>query len=142
MANEHRAIVYPDLAQAIAFHKALMGLLGRTHLGEVSQRDLSLVLSRMSEIIRDGEGDVFWIAAEFLFDCVRNQPFGPGSKQTAVALTLAFLLRNGIFIAPPEEEEILGVVQAVADGAAYVAMVEEWLRQCARPVPASMMRPG
>ena len=142
MASERSPIIFPDVPQAIAFHKELMERLGRTDAAEVDRQAPTAVLGRMNEIIKSGEGDLFWVAAEFFFDSVRTQPFGSGSNQTAVALMLAFLLRNGIFIAPPDEEEIMGLVQAVADGAVYIAMVEEWLRQCARPASSFVARSG
>ena len=63
---------------------------------------------------------------------IRDKPFGKGNTQTGIALTLAFLLRNGAMVVAPEEE-IAGVGLGIAQGEVYAGMVEMWLRDSVRP---------
>ena len=78
-------------------------------------------------------GDIVTIASFLLFGLVKDQPFGGRSTRTGLALTLAFLLRNGAAVAAPDEE-LAGVAIGIAAGEVYAGMVEMWLRDSARPI--------
>jgi prophage maintenance system killer protein len=73
------------------------------------------------------------LAAFLLFGLIRDKPFGTANTQTALALMLAFLVRNGAVVDAPDEE-LAGVCIGVAQGEVYAGMVEMWLRDCARPL--------
>ena len=59
---------------------------------------------------------------------VRDAPFGKGSTETGLALTLAFLMRHGVMI-DAEDEEIAGISLGMADGQVFAGMVEMWMRE-------------
>ena len=125
-------VVVPDYEQAIAFHDLLMQRLGIEEPGPVNDAVLKRTLDRFHAMVQSRERDIFWVSAFLMFELIRGNVFGKGSAQTGVALPFAFLYRNGIMITPSDETEVTGVAFGIKDGAVYVAMVEEWLRQCAR----------
>jgi hypothetical protein len=53
---------------------------------------------------------------------IRDKPFGTANTQTALALMLAFLVRNGAMVDAPDEE-LAGVCIGVAQGEVYAGMV-------------------
>ena len=126
-----RGIAYPDFEQAVAFHAALVQRLGVTDWGPINESKLRSALERAKMSVEQ-RGDLIAAAAFLLFGLVRDQPFGKGSVEAGLALTLAFLLRHGCAIEAPDEE-IAGLSLAVADGEAYAGIVEQWMREYAAP---------
>lgn len=100
--------------------------------GTPTESRLRASLDRAQSVAQQQRGDIVTLAAFLLFGLVRDQPFGNGSTQTGVALTLAFLARNGIAVAAPQEE-IAGVGLGIAQGEVFVGMVDMWLRDSVRP---------
>lgn len=133
--NERRGpgLVYPEFEQAVAFHNALQQRLGVESAGAVDEPRLRSTLERARQVVEQQRGDIVTIASFLLFGLVKDQAFGPGSTRTGLALTLAFLLRNGVAVMAPEEE-LAGVVIGIAQGEVYAGMVEMWLRDSARPI--------
>jgi prophage maintenance system killer protein len=123
---------FPDVPQAIAFHQLLMQRLGIGDLDSPDENRLRSTLDRAHSTVQHQRGDVVTLASFLLFGLIRDKPFGKGSTQTGIALTLAFLLRNGVVVVAPEEE-IAGVGVGIASGEVYAGMVEMWLRDSARP---------
>jgi prophage maintenance system killer protein len=131
--TEHRgSFPFPDVPQAIAFHQLLMERLGIGELEAADENRLRSTLDRAHSTVQHQRGDVVTLASFLLFGLIRDKPFGKGSTQTGIALTLAFLLRNGVVVVAPEEE-IAGVGLGIAAGEVYAGMVEMWLRDSARP---------
>lgn len=131
MTEGRRPFVYPELDQAVAFHKALMNKVGRKSTDEVDEAKLKSTLER-SMAVAQGRGDILTLAAFLMYGLIRDEPFGAGSAQTGMALTLAFLLRNGVAVMAPDDE-IAGVAIGIGRGEVFVGMVEMWLRESARP---------
>jgi prophage maintenance system killer protein len=127
-----RSFPFPDVAQAVAFHRTLMTRLGIGELDDPDEGRLRSTLDRAHSTVEHQRGDVVTLASFLLFGLIRDKPFGKGSTQTGIALTLAFLLRNGVAVVAPEEE-IAGVGLGIAQGEVYAGMVEMWLRDSARP---------
>jgi prophage maintenance system killer protein len=127
-----RSFPYPDAVQAIAFHEALMQRLGITDLDVPDEAKVRSSLERAAGTVQHQRGDIVTLASFLLFGLIRDKPFGKGSTQTGLALTLAVLLRNGVAVVAPEEE-IAGVGLGIASGEVYAGIVEMWLRDSARP---------
>ena len=128
------AFAYPDVDQTVAFHAALLERLALGEPGEVDRNRLKSTLDRAINAARDQKGDILWLASYLMFELVRGKPFAKANTQTGVALTLAFLQRNGIMVTVPDEE-IAGVGVAITSGGIYVAMLEMWLRDSVRRPP-------
>lgn len=134
MRSDRRpSLVYPDYDQAVAFHRALMRRLNIQDSDIPSEPRLRSELERAQEVVQQQRGDIITIAAFLLFGLIRAQAFGAGSTETGLALTLAFLLRNGVEVVA-QPEEIAGVGLGIAQGEVYAGMVEMWLRDSVRPV--------
>ena len=131
MTEGRRPFVYPELDQAVAFHKAFMSKLGLQSSQEVDETKLKATLER-SMAVAQGRGDILTLAAFLMYGLIRDEPFGPGSTQTGMALTLAFLLRNGVAVMAPDDE-IAGLALGIGRGEVFVGMAEMWLRESARP---------
>jgi prophage maintenance system killer protein len=133
MTERRASFPFPDVAQAVAFHQMLMQRLGVTELDAPDEAKLRSTLERAHGTVQHQRGDVVTLASFLLFGLIRDKPFGKGSTQTGMALTLAFLLRNGAAVVAPEEE-IAGVALGIAQGEVYAGMVEMWMRESARPI--------
>lgn len=83
-------------------------------------RDVSLLKSAIGAPAASfgGEylhGDLFEIAAAYLFHLVQNHPFADGNKRTGAVAALIFLDLNGVDFTAPEED-LAQVVLDVASG--------------------------
>jgi prophage maintenance system killer protein len=125
--------VYPDVDQAVRFHHALLAKLGIEAIEPVNETRLKTSLDRAKMAAEQQRGDIITLATMLLYGLIRDEPFGPASAQTGMALTLAFLLRNGVALYAPEEE-ITAVGVAVSRGELFVGMLEPWMRECARSI--------
>jgi prophage maintenance system killer protein len=90
-------------------------------------------LDRAAQMIQGGRGDIVSLASFLLFGLIRDKAFGERSAQAGVALTLAFLLRNGVAIMA-EPEEIAGLGIAIDRGEVFAGMIEMWMRETARSI--------
>ncbi len=126
-------LIYPDYDQAVAFHQALLQRLGAEPSGAIDEPRLRSTLERARQVVEQQRGDIVTIASFLLFGLIKDQAFGAGSTRTGLALTLAFLLRNGAAISAPDEE-VAGVAIGIQQGEVYAGMVEMWMRESARPL--------
>ena len=124
------AMAYPDYDQAVAFHQELAKRLGAEDWGPINEPRLKGALERARDTVQHQRGDIITIAAFMFFGLVRDAPFGKGSTETGLALTLAFLMRHGVMI-DTEDEELAGISLGVADGQVFAGMVEQWMREYA-----------
>jgi prophage maintenance system killer protein len=122
---------WPTYDQTVAFHHLLMERLGLGESGVASETKLKAALDRALQAGQGQRGDLVMLAAFILFNMAREKPFVKGNAETAVALAIAFLLRNGGVVAAPDEE-VAGVGIGVSEGGIYVGMVEQWLRDSVR----------
>jgi death-on-curing protein len=76
-------------------------------------------------------GDLYEMAAAYLFHIVQNHPFVDGNKRTGVVAALVFLALNNVVI-EAEEDDLERVVRAVAEGEAAKATVSEFFRKHAQ----------
>jgi len=126
-------LIYPELEQAVAFHHALLDRLGAEPSGAIDEARLRATLDRSRQVVEQQRGDIVTIASFLLFGLIKDKPFGAASTRTGLALTLAFLLRNGAMIDAPAEE-LAGISIGIEEGEVYAGMVEMWMREMARPV--------
>jgi death-on-curing protein len=95
-------------------------------------RDLGLLQSALSMPAagfggRFLHGDLFEMAAAYLFHIVQNHPFVDGNKRTGAVAALIFLALNGIEI-DAQEDAFEKMVRQVSEGKANKAAVAEFLR--------------
>jgi death-on-curing family protein len=132
MMSERRAgPAFPDYDQAVAFHEALMQRLGMESEGVTNEARLRGTLERAQNVAQGQRGDIVTMAAFLVFGLIRDQCFGKASVQTGLALTLAFLYRNGVALMA-EQEEIAGLGIGIAQGEVFAGMIEMWMRECIR----------
>jgi death on curing protein len=106
--------------------------------GEPGIRDLGLLQSALAMPAagfggRFVHGDLYEMAAAYLFHIVQNHPFVDGNKRTGVVAALVFLALNNVVI-EAEEEDFERVVRAAAEGQAAKATVSEFLKKHAQEV--------
>lgn len=106
-----------DLDKIHRLHQSLIERYG----GEMGVRDLGLLQSAlaMPQAGFGGEylhGDLFEMAAAYLFHIVQNHPFVDGNKRTGAAAAIVFLSINGVEI-EADEEGLVELTLAVAAGA-------------------------
>ena len=108
----------------------------RRYGGASGTRELGLVQSALGTPRAGGPAgyyhtDLYEMAAAYLYHIVRNHPFVDGNKRTGVAAALVFLQMNGIEIRVTDDE-LVGVVLAVADGTLGKSGIAEFLRRRTR----------
>ena len=73
-------------------------------------------------------GDLYEMAAAYLFHIVQNHPFLDGNKRTGAVAAIVFLFLNGIELTA-EEAEFERLVWDVARGSASKSAVADFLRE-------------
>lgn len=126
-----RSLAFPDYEQSVAFFHSLAERMGADDWGPVDEPRLRSALERAQQATQQ-RGDIVAMGAFLLFGLIRDKPFGKGSTETGLALTLAFLLRHGAGVDAPEEE-LAGISIGIAEGEVYAGMVEMWLREYSMP---------
>jgi prophage maintenance system killer protein len=126
--------VYPDVEQSLRFHQALMERLGIEITEQPNPNRLKSSLDRAMQMAQGQRGDMLSLTAFLMYGLIRDKPFGTGSTQTGMALTLAFLMRNGAMMMV-DDIEIAGVATSISRGEVFIGMLEPWLRECVRSLP-------
>ncbi len=60
-------------------------------------------------------GDIYEMAAAYLFHIIRNHPFVDGNKRTGAVAAVVFLMMNGVGL-HADEESFEAMVRSVAEG--------------------------
>jgi death-on-curing protein len=121
--------IFLTLAEILEIHRDQVNRYG----GDPGIRDLGLLQSAVAMPAagfggRFVHGDLYEMAAAYLFHIVQNHPFVDGNKRTGVVAALVFLALNGVAI-EAEEDVFERVVWAVARGEADKATVAEFFRK-------------
>ncbi len=108
--------IFLSLAEVVEIHRDQIERYG----GRPGIRDSGLLQSAVAvpQATMGGEylhGDLFEMAAAYLFHIVRNHPFVDGNKRTGAVAALVFLELNGVEITP-NENELVDMVLSVAQG--------------------------
>jgi death-on-curing protein len=106
------------------------------HGGDPGMRDITLLESAISQppATFAGDylhGDLYEMAAGYLFHIVRNHPFLDGNKRTGAVAALVFLDFHAIEISAPEGA-LFDLVIAVASGEVGKEEVADFFRRQAR----------
>lgn len=118
-----------SLGEVLEIHRDQINSYG----GDPGIRDLGLLQSALAMPAagfggRFVHGDLYEMAAAYLFHIVQNHPFVDGNKRTGVVAALIFLALNDVIIVAAEDD-FERVVRAVAEGEAAKATVSEFLRK-------------
>ncbi|HOX39598.1 MAG TPA: type II toxin-antitoxin system death-on-curing family toxin [Candidatus Brocadiia bacterium] len=118
-----------SLGDVLEIHRDQIGRYG----GGAGVRDMGLLQSalavpRSSFGGRYLHGDLFEMAAAYLFHIVNNHPFIDGNKRAGAVAAIVFLSLNGIEL-EIEEDDLASLVLSVARGEAGKDVVAEFLRQ-------------
>ena len=116
------------LQDVLLLHSAQIDQYG----GEHGVRDAGLLESAIAQpqAAFGGDflhGDLFEMAAAYLFHIVQNHPFVDGNKRTGAVAALAFLDFNGIEIDAPKGS-IYDLTMSVATGQAGKTEIAEFFR--------------
>jgi len=120
--------LFLDLDHTLRLHRSLI-----EHYGGMERiRDVGLLQSAvaMPQAAYGGEylhGDVFEMAAAYLFHIVQNHPFLDGNKRTGAASAIVFLALNDIEI-DNDEQGLVDLTLSVATGQAGKAEIAEFFR--------------
>ena len=117
-----------DLAEVLEVHRDQIERYG----GAEGIRDLGLLQSSvaMPQAGMGGvylHGDLYEMAAAYLYHLVCNHPLVDGNKRTGTAAALVFLELNGVRL-EVDADELAEMVEAVAAGRVAKTAVTEFLR--------------
>jgi death on curing protein len=112
-------LIFLTLDEVIRIHKSQIDNFGGTN----GIRDLNLLESAISQPCAQFggsylHGDIYEMAAAYLFHIVRNHPFLDGNKRTGIAAALIFMEINGVNFDYDEDELgdlVINVVECKAD---------------------------
>jgi death-on-curing protein len=103
----------------------------REHGGSLGLRDRDLLESALSRprnrFAYEPEWNLCDLAASYGFGIARNHPFVDGNKRVAFQAMYVFLGLNGLRIDAPEEE-VVGLMLALASGELDESELASWLR--------------
>lgn len=122
------APLFLDLDRVIRLHRSLIEHYGGT--GGV--RDVGLLHSAiaMPQTAYGGEylhGDLFEMAAAYLYHLVQNHPFLDSNKRTGAGAAIVFLAMNDVEIAA-DEQGLVDLTLSVATGQAGKSEIAEFFR--------------
>ena len=122
-----------ELAEVIEIHRDQIERYG----GSAGIRDMGLLQSAlaMPEASFGGQylhGDLYEMAAAYLFHIARNHPFIDGNKRVGTAAALVFLAMNGIGV-KVSSRRLVETVLGVAEGRIGKAALAEFFRKQSRP---------
>ena len=108
----------------------------REHGGSLGLRDRDLLDSALSRprnrFAYESESDLCDLAASYGFGIARNHPFVDGNKRVAFQAMYVFLGLNASRIDAPEEE-VVGLMLALASGELDELDLASWLRDHTSP---------
>lgn len=121
--------LFLTLAEVVEIHRDQIDRYG----GRPGIRDAGLLESAaaMPQAAMGGEylhGDLFEMAAAYLFHIVKNHPFVDGNKRTGAVAALVFLEINDVEVAL-NEDELVDIVVSVAEGKTQKRHVAALLRR-------------
>jgi len=117
-----------SLAEVLSIHQDQITRYG----GAAGIRDIDLLKSALGApaATYGGEflhGDIFEMAAGYLFHLVKNHPFVDGNKRVGAVAALVFLYLNGFDFHAPEDD-LAEMVLAVARGEMSKSQIAEFVR--------------
>ena len=121
--------IFLTLAEILQIHRDQIKRYG----GDTGIRDMGLLQSALAMPAAGFRGsfvhgDLYEMAAAYLFHIVQNHPFVDGNKRTGVVAALVFLALNGVTI-EAKVDAFERMVWAVARGEADKATVAKFFRK-------------
>ncbi len=118
-----------SLAEVLEIHRDQIERYG----GKRGIRDLGLLQSALAMPAagfggRYLHGDLFEMAAAYLFHIISNHPFVDGNKRTGAVAALVFLLLNGMEI-KTDEDLFEQTVRSLAEGKVGKTAIAEFFRE-------------
>jgi len=123
--------IFLELDEVLTIHTRSLA----EHGGLEGIRDLGLVdsaLASAKNTFHYGRGDLFDVAAAYAFHLAEAQAFMDGNKRTAVASSLVFLARNGLYVQPSKWQLYLAMIE-VAKKTLTKAELAAMFRKAAEP---------
>ncbi len=124
---------FPTIEEVIEFHDALISEFG----GATGVRDEGALASAIMRPQMGYYDTLIEEAAALMESLAMNHPFVDGNKQTAFAVTEAFLRMNGYFIECDSEEAYAFFMQLFETNSFRFAELAAWLEEHFRPLPGS-----
>ena len=124
---------FPTIEEVIEFHDALISEFG----GATGVRDEGALASAIMRPQMGYYDTLIEEAAALMESLAMNHPFVDGNKQTAFAVTEAFLRMNGYFIECDSEEAYAFFMQLFETNSFRFAELAAWLDEHFRPLPGS-----
>lgn len=126
------APIFLDIEKVLRIHRSMIERYG----GLEGVRDAGLLHSAiaMPQASFGGEflhGDLFEMAAAYLYHLVQNHPFLDGNKRAGAAAALVFLALNDIEL-EADEEGLVEITLAVAQGIMGKKAIGDFLRGITR----------
>jgi len=124
--------IFLSLAEVVEIHNDQIERYG----GRPGVRDSGLLQSAVAvpQATMGGEylhGDLFEMAAAYLFHIAKNHPFADGNKRTGAVAALVFLELNGAEVTPTQDE-LVDIVLSVAQGKMQKGDLAVFLRRHAK----------
>jgi death on curing protein len=121
--------LFLDMDHIMRLHRSLIKQYGGTE----GVRDVGLLQSAiaMPQASYEGEflhGDIFEMAAAYLYHITQNHPFLDGNKRAGAAASIVFLAINDIQI-DNDEEGLVALTLSVATGQAGKNQIAEFFRK-------------
>jgi death-on-curing protein len=117
-------VIYPTLAEVLAFHELLIEEFG----GATGVRDLGALESALFRPRTGYYRDVVEEAAALFESLVQNHPFIDGNKRVAFAVMDVFLRVNGRALEVDDVEAHQHLVGLMEQGALDLTAIDRWLR--------------
>ena len=111
----------------LALHRALINEFG----GQDGVRDEGLLESAISTPFQTFAGQELYLSlidkgVRLGYGLIKNHPFFDGNKRIGTHAMLVFLQINGVAL-EYTQEELLGIILAVADGSSSANQLAEWV---------------
>lgn len=134
--------IFLSLAEVVEIHNDQIERYG----GRPGVRDSGLLQSAVAvpQATMGGEylhGDLFEMAAAYLFHIAKNHPFADGNKRTGAVAALVFLELNGAEVTPTQDE-LVDIVLSVAQGKMRKGNVAVSLRRHAKNPRRFIVQPS
>jgi death on curing protein len=122
-------LIFLTLEEVLQIHTRSLA----EHGGSEGIRERGLVESALASAkntFHYGHGDIFDVAASYVFHLAESQAFVDGNKRTAVVAALVFLARNGVY-AQPSKWGLYSAMIEIAEKKKTKANLAENFRKCA-----------
>lgn len=130
---EQRGFAYPDIDMVRAFYPILLQRLNAGAPGTIDEARLTTELERCIQMVQHERGDIVRLSGHMMLSLFKTKAFEKHQLQLATALILAFMYRQGLFLAL-DQSDIVDLVHTVAEGGVYLEDLDQYLRENIRMI--------